>query len=134
MVQVDPIDRIMRAALVSDGEFVTALNDLLRHDLRISVRELSEKSGIAQSSLYKILHGRRSPNLSTLRAIIRALRQLYHVGDEDFIGLIAARPVLESVEERMADVEQLVHVPVATIIPRESVQQAIELAARKAWL
>jgi predicted transcriptional regulator len=177
MVQADPINRLMRAALLSDEEFVTTLNDLLRHDLRISVRELSEKSGIAQSSLYKIMHGKRSPNLSTLREIIRALRQFYHTGEEDFIGLIVARSVLESVEERVADVdghrrrvreypvhtmedaivaavraeregaiaivcapivssviEQLVHVPVATIIPRGSVQRAIELAARKAWL
>jgi predicted transcriptional regulator len=177
MAQVDPIDRIMRAALISDEEFVTTLTDLLRHDLRISIRELSDKSGIAQSSLYKIMHGKRSPNLSTLRAIIRALRQLYHVGDEAFIGLIAARSVLESVEERMTDIEghrmrvreypvhtmedaivaavraeregaiaivcapivssvieQLVRVPVATIIPRESVQAAIELAAKKAWI
>jgi len=177
MAQVDPIDRIMRAALVSDEEFVATLNDLLRHDLRISIRELSDKSGIAQSSLYKIMHGQRSPNLSTLRAIIRALRQLYHVGDEAFIGLIAARSVLESVEERVTDIdghrmrvreypvhtmedaivaavraeregaigivcapivssviEQLVRVPVATIIPRESVQAAIELAAKKAWI
>jgi predicted transcriptional regulator len=177
MAQVDPIDRIMRAALVSDEEFVATLNDLLRHDLRISIRELSDKSGIAQSSLYKIMHGQRSPNLSTLRAIVRALRQLYHVGDEAFIGLIAARSVLESVEERVTDVdghrmrvreypvhtmedaivaavraeregaigivcapivssviEQLVRVPVATIIPKESVQAAIELAAKKAWI
>jgi predicted transcriptional regulator len=176
MVQADPIDKLMRAALISDEEFVSTLNNLLRHDLRISVRELSEKSGIAQSSLYKIMHGKRSPNLSTLREIIRALRQFYHVGEEDFIGLIAARQVLESVEDRVIDVEghrrrvreypvhtmedaivaavraeregaiaivcapivssvieQLVHVPVATIIPRESVQRAIELAARKAW-
>ncbi|MFA6225937.1 MAG: helix-turn-helix domain-containing protein [Methanoregula sp.] len=88
MAQVDPIDHLMRAALISDDEFMTTLNDLLKHDLRISVRELSEKSGIAQSSLYKIMHGKRSPNLSTLRAIIHALRQLYHVGDEVFIGLI----------------------------------------------
>ncbi|MDP3564990.1 MAG: helix-turn-helix domain-containing protein [Methanoregula sp.] len=177
MVQVDPIDRLMRAALVSDEEFVTTLNDLLKHDLRISVRELSDKSSIAQSSLYKILHGKRSPNLSTLRAIIHALRKLYHVGDEAFIGLIAARPVLESVEERVTDIdghrmrvreypvhtmedaivaavraeregaiaivcapivssviEQIVRVPVATIIPKESVQAAIELAAKKAWI
>jgi len=177
MGQTDPIDRIIRAALISDEDFVSTLNEILRRDLRISVRELSEKSGIAQSSLYKILHGRRSPNLSTLREIIRALRILYHVGEEEFIGLIAARQVLESVEERVADIdghrrrvreypvhtiedaivaavraekegaiaivcapivssviEQLVHVPVATIIPRESVQRAIELAARKAWL
>jgi predicted transcriptional regulator len=123
------------------------------------------------------MHGQRSPNLSTLRAIVRALRQLYHVGDEAFIGLIAARSVLESVEERVTDVdghrmrvreypvhtmedaivaavraeregaigivcapivssviEQLVRVPVATIIPKESVQAAIELAAKKAWI
>ena len=59
MVQVDPIDRVTRAALASDEEFVTTLNDILRHDLRISIRELSEKSGIAQSSLYKIMHGKR---------------------------------------------------------------------------
>jgi predicted transcriptional regulator len=98
------------------------------------------------------------------------------MGEEEFIGLIAARPVLESVQERTADIdghrmtvreypvhtiedaiiaavraeregaiaivcapivssiiEQLVHIPVATIIPRGSVQRAIELAARKAW-
>lgn len=177
MVQADPINRLTRAALLSDEEFVSTLNDLLRHDLRISVRELSEKSGIAQSSLYKIMHGKRSPNLSTFREIIRAIRQFYHTGDEDFIGLIVARSVLESVTDRVTDIdgqrrrvreypvhtmedaivaavraeregaiaivcapivssviEQLVQVPVATIIPRGSVQRAIELAARKAWL
>src|SRR5512145_2376445 len=177
MVQADPIDRLMRAALASDEEFVLTLDDLLRRDLRISIRELSESSGIAQSSLYKLLHGRRSPNLSTLRAIIRAMRRFYHAGEGEFIGLIVARPVLATTEERTAEVdsqrvkireypvntwedaivaavraerdgavaivcapivsgviEQLVRIPVATIIPRESVQRAIELAARKAWL
>ncbi|MGB9176920.1 MAG: helix-turn-helix domain-containing protein [Methanoregula sp.] len=177
MVQTDPIDRLMRAALTSDEEFVATLDDLLRRDLRISIRELSEASGIAQSSLYKILHGRRSPNLSTLRAIMRAMRQFYRAGEGEFIGLIVARSVLDTIEERTMDVEnrrvkvreypvhtmedaivagvraeregavaivcapivssiieQLVHIPVATIIPRESVQRAIELAARKAWL
>jgi predicted transcriptional regulator len=177
MVQVDPIDRIMRSALISDEEFVTTLNELLHHDLRISVRELSEKSGIAQSSLYKILHGKRSPNLSTLRAIINALRQLYLTPEGRFIGLIVSRSVLDTIEEKTAEVdakrvrvreypvhtmedaivaavraeregavaivcapilssvvEQLVRIPVATIIPRDSVQRAIELAARKAWI
>ncbi len=177
MAQLDPIDRLTRAALDSDEEFVTTLNDLLRHDLRISIRELSEKSGIAQSSLYKIMHGKRSPNLSTVRAIIRALRLLYRSPEGEFIGLIVARSVLDIIEEKTAEVdarrvrvreypvhtmddaivaavraeregavaivcapilssivEQLVRIPVATIIPRESVQRAIELAARKAWI
>jgi len=177
MVLTDPINRLMRAALLSDQEFVRALNQIMKNDLRISVRELSEKSGIAQSSLYKILHGQRSPNLSTLRSVVDALRQFERSGEGEFIGLIAARPVLDIVQERNAEVdghrirvreypvhtmedaivaavraeregataivcapivssviEQLVHIPVATIIPRESVQRAIELAARKAWL
>jgi predicted transcriptional regulator len=177
MAQLDPIDRLTRAALDSDEEFVTTLNDLLRHDLRISIRELSEKSGIAQSSLYKIMHGKRSPNLSTVRAIVRALRLLYRSPEGEFIGLIVARSVLDIIEEKTAEVdarrvrvreypvhtmddaivaavraeregavaivcapilssivEQLVRIPVATIIPRESVQRAIELAARKAWI
>ncbi|MDD1674085.1 MAG: helix-turn-helix domain-containing protein [Methanomicrobiales archaeon] len=176
MVQLDPVDRLLRGALVSDEQFVAALAEILKHDLRISVRELSEQSGIAQSSLYKILHGKRSPNLTTLRAVIRALRSFYRMGEEEFIGVIAARPVLEGIVERMTDVdgkkvrvreypvqtiedaiiaavraeregaagivcapivsgtiEQLVHIPVATIIPKESMTRAIELAARKAW-
>jgi predicted transcriptional regulator len=176
MVQLDPIDRLLRAALVSDEQFVATLAGILKHDLRISVRELSEKSGIAQSSLYKILHGKRSPNLSTVRAIGHALRTFYRAGDEEFIGVIAARPVLEGIVDRMAEVqgrrirvreypvqtledaivasvraeregaigivcapivsgtiEQLVHVPVATIVPKESMVRAIELAAKKAW-
>jgi predicted transcriptional regulator len=177
MIQMDPIDRLTRAALSSDEEFVAALNDLLRHDLRISVRELSDKSGIAQSTLYKIMHGKRSPNLSTLRAIVRTLRQFYRSTEGEFIGLIVARSVLDTIEEKTAEVdtkrirvreypvhtmedaivaavraeregavaivcapilssviEQLVRIPVATIIPRESVQRAIEHAARKAWI
>jgi predicted transcriptional regulator len=177
MIQVDPIDRLTRAALTSDEEFVGTLNVLLRNDLRISVRELSDKSGIAQSSLYKIMHGKRSPNLSTLRAIIRTLRHFYRTTEGEFIGLIVARSVLDTIQEKTAEVdakrvrvreypvhtmedaivaavraeregavaivcapilssviEQLVRIPVATIIPRESVQRAIELAARKAWI
>jgi len=177
MVLTDPINRLMRAALLSDQDFVRALNQIMRNDLRISVRELSEKSGIAQSSLYKILHGQRSPNLSTLRSVVHALRQFERSGEGELSGLSAGGPVLDIVQERNAEVdghrirvreypvhtmedaivaavraeregataivcapivssviEQLVHIPVATIIPRESVQRAIALAARTAWL
>jgi predicted transcriptional regulator len=177
MTRDDPIDRLIRAAIRSDEEFVEVLTGLMEHDLRIGVRELSERSGVAASSLYKILSGARSPNLSTFRAIVRALRKEQAGPEEAFIGLIAARPVLDVTIERSAEVdgrrvnvreypahswedavvaavraeregasaivcapvvsrvvEQLVRIPVATIIPRDSVQRAIELAARKAWL
>ena len=176
-MQRDPVDRLVNAALISDDEFVHALREVMQRDLRISVRELAEKSGVAPSSLYKMLHGKRSPNLTTLRAIVQAMRRITLSSEGEFIGLIAARPVLDVILERNAEVdgrkvrireypvhtmeeaivaavraeregavaivcapivssviEQLVKVPVATIIPRESVQRALELAARKAWL
>jgi len=173
----DPVEKIIKAALVSDEEFSLVLRDVIKRDLRISVMDLSQASGISPSSIYKIVHGQRSPNLSTLRAVIRAIRGISRSPGGEFIGLIAARPVLDVVQERNAVVdgkhvrireypvhtmeeaiisalraeregaiaivcapivssviEQIVNVPVATIIPRGSVQRAIELAARKAWI
>lgn len=177
MPQMNSIDRLVKGALLSDEEFVAALDHIIRHDLRVTVRELAEASDIAQSSLYKIIHGERSPNLSTLRQIVRGIRSFSRQEEGDFIGLIAARSVLESVEDRTtlvdgrqvmvreypvhtvedafvaairaeregaaaivcapivsAVVEQMVKIPVATIIPRESVQRAIELGSRKAGI
>lgn len=177
MTRMNPVDRLIRGALQSDEEFVSVLEQVIRHDLRITVRQLSEASGIAQSSLYKILHGERSPNLSTLRQIVSGIRSFTRQEEGEFIGLIAARHVLEYVEEKSvpvggrsvrvreypvhtiedaiiaairaeregaiaivcapivsAVIEQIIQIPVATIIPRESVQRAIELASRKAGI
>jgi predicted transcriptional regulator len=176
MVHLDPVDRLVRSAVISDERFIITLEDILNHELRISVKELAQQSGIAQSSLYKILHGKRSPNLSTLRSICHALRHFSHTEEGEFIGVIAARPVLEGIVERLTEVdghairvreypvqtvedaivagvraerdgaigivcapivsgpiEQLVSIPVATIVPRESMVLAIERAARKGW-
>ena len=49
MVPIDPIDQLMRAALISDEEFVTALNDLPRHDILTNIRELAGISVVAQN-------------------------------------------------------------------------------------
>ena len=176
MAHLDPIDRLLRSAITSDEAFVSTLQDILKHEIRISVKELSIQSNIAQSSLYKILHGKRSPNLTTIRSICHAIRHFYHIEEGEFIGVIAARPVLEGIVERISEVdghpirvreypvqtvedaivagvraeregaigivcapivsgpiEQLVSVPVATIVPRESMVLAIERAARKGW-
>ena len=56
-------------------------------------------------------------------AIIAAVR----AEREGAVAIVCA-PIVSSV------IKQLVHIPVATIIPRDSVQRAIELASRKAWL
>jgi len=86
MIQIDPIDR-------SHAPHLLQMRNLSEPSMTSPPRpphkcqELSEKSGIAQSSLYKILHGKRSPNLSTLRAIIHSLRQLYRSTEGNLLVL-----------------------------------------------
>ncbi|MHC1626183.1 MAG: helix-turn-helix domain-containing protein [Methanoculleaceae archaeon] len=105
MAGTDPIDRLIHAALDSNEEFVNALEEVIRDDLRWSVHELSERSGVSQSTLYKILQGGRSPNLTTVRAIVRAVRGVKRLENGPFIALIAARYVLEGVTTKHLDLE-----------------------------
>jgi predicted transcriptional regulator len=162
----------MKAAFLSDEALRDAMHEVLT-ERGISAREFSKMSAIPQSTLYKILSGHREPNITTLRQIVRTLRQQEGPG-ERFIAIIAARPVLDKIEEkkmRIGDrlltlreysatnieeaiiaavkaerdgaaalvcapivsptVEKLLSIPVATIIPRDSVIRAIEVAAKK---
>lgn len=165
-------DVVMRAAFQSDEALRDALKEVLS-EMAISAREFSRRSQIPQSTLYKILSGHREPNITTLRQIVKTIRQME--GPEGaFIAIIAARTVLDKIEEkkmRIGDkilvlreysatnieeaiiaairaerdgaaalvcapivsptVEKLLTIPVATIIPRESVIRAIEVAAKK---
>jgi predicted transcriptional regulator len=165
-------DRVMRAAFQSDEVLREVLRDVLS-ELGLSARKFSKSSGIPQSTLYKILSGHREPNITTLRQIVKTIRQLEGV-DGSFIAIIAARPVLDAISEKKTKigdkmltlreysatnieeaiiaairaerdgaaalvcapivsptVEKLLTIPVATIIPKESVIRAIEVAARK---
>jgi predicted transcriptional regulator len=165
-------DRVMRAAFQSDENLRETLKEVLS-ELELSAREFCKISGIPQSTLYKILSGHREPNITTLRQIVKTIKQL-EGSDGNFIAIIAARPVLDKISEkkmRIGDkmltlreysatnieeaiiaavraerdgasalvcapivsptVEKLLTIPVATIIPRDSVMRAIEVAARK---
>ncbi|MDM7934470.1 MAG: helix-turn-helix domain-containing protein [Methanothrix sp.] len=162
----------MRAAFHSDEALREALREVLG-ELGLSGREFSKVSGIPQSTLYKILSGHREPNITTLRQIVRTVRQLEGT-EGNFIAIIAARPVLDTISEKKMmlggrmltlreysattieeaiiaairaerdgasaivcapivspTVEKILSIPVATIIPKESVIAAIEVAARK---
>ena len=61
-------------------------------ELGLSAREFSKASDIPQSTLYKILSGHREPNISTLRQIVKTIRQL-EGSEGNFIAIIAARPI-----------------------------------------
>jgi predicted transcriptional regulator len=165
-------ERVMRAAFQSDE----TLRDMLKEvfsDLGMSAREFSKASGVPQSTLYKILSGHREPNITTLRQVVKTIRQL-EGSEGNFIAIIAARPVLDKISEKKMKigdrmltlreysatnieeaiiaairaerdgasalvcapivsptVEKLLSIPVATIIPKDSVVRAIEVAARK---
>ena len=165
-------DRVMRAAFQSDENLRETLKEVLS-DLGFSAREFSKSSGIPQSTLYKMLSGHREPNITTLRQVVKTIRQL-EGSEGNFIAIIAARPVLDKISEKKMKigdkmltlreysattieeaiiaairaerdgaaalvcapivsptVEKLLSIPVATIIPKDSVLRAIEVAARK---
>jgi predicted transcriptional regulator len=166
------VERVMRAAFQSDERLRETLKEVFR-ELGLSAREFSKVSAIPQSTLYKILSGHRDPNITTLRQIVKTIRQL-EGSEGNFIAIIAARPVLDKINEKKMKigdrmltlreysattieeaiiaairaerdgasalvcapivsptVEKLLSIPVATIIPRDSVIRAIEVAAGK---
>ena len=165
-------DRVMRSAFQSDENLRETLKEVLS-ELGLSAREFSKSSAIPQSTLYKILSGHREPNITTLRQIVKTIKQL-EGSEGNFIAVIAARPVLDKIVEKKMKigdqmltlreysatnieeaiiaavraerdgasalvcapivsptVEKLLSIPVATIIPKDSVMRAIEVAARK---
>lgn len=94
-------DDVIRASMESDVEFQRTLGRIIKEELRLSVIEFSKKSGIPHSTLYKTLSGAREPNLRTLRDIVSTIRKLTEENKDEFIAVIAARPVLETMEERI---------------------------------
>lgn len=173
---MDPAYRIIRAALDSDEALRETLEAVIRDDLGMTAAEFALASNISPSTLYKVLSGDREPGLKTLRRIISAVQRMQGGGRGEFIAVIAARPVLDKIEERRlridgelvtireypansveeaiiaavrserdgatalvcapivsSTVEKVLSIPVATIMPRESVAEAIRIAARKRY-
>ena len=92
-------NKIIDSAFESDEAFQNTLLKVIKEDLDLTIVEFSEKAGIPVSTLYKILSGNREPNLKTLRQIVKTVNDLTTSSTEDFIGVIAARPVLDNINE-----------------------------------
>lgn len=94
-------DRVIRAVFESDKRFQSVLLRVIKDELGMTVLEFGECASIPHSTMYKILEGRREPNVKTLRQIIQTIRKLEGTGNErNFIAVIAARPVLDRITER----------------------------------
>ena len=165
--------RLITAAFESDKAFQAALHRAIKEDLNMDIVDFSKEADIPHSTLYKILSGNRASNIKTLRQIINTVKK-YEDTDTDFIAVIAARVVLDtiietkrkiggrlitikeysanSIEEAIIvavraerdgakalvcapivshTVEKIVSIPVATIMPKESIIEAIEIAMKK---
>jgi predicted transcriptional regulator len=120
--------KVSRAAMEGDDQLREAMREAIG-TLGISIKELSEASGLSMSAIYKLLSGKREPNLRSLRAIVKGIGEIEGLGDRDFVAIIASRRVIDLINISSIDVGG------KTIrireYPSESVEEAI-LAAVEA--
>jgi predicted transcriptional regulator len=170
-------NELIDSILESDDAFRLTLKRILKTELGMSIPEFSKKSGISQSTIYKIISEEREPNLRTIRQIIKAIRKIEGLKSEPFVAVVVARSVLNKIEERKVKIkgkeiiireypansmeetiisaikaerdgavavvcapivsttiEKILRVPVATIMPKDGLTDAIALAAKKTWV
>ncbi|TQD23935.1 helix-turn-helix domain-containing protein [Methanolobus vulcani] len=168
------VDKIIDAVFESDDDFRRILSTTIKEDLNLNMAEFAEQAGVPASTLYKIMSGKREPNVKTLRQIIKTVKRLEGSEKGEFIAVIAARPVLDNISETKRKicgnlctireysatsmeeaiiaavraerdgakalvcapivsptVEKILRIPVATIMPKNSLFDAIELVAKK---
>lgn len=161
--------------MIGDEAFSEMLRKVVKDNLQLDLGEFARMAGIASSTVYKIISEKRAPNLKTIRAIVNTIDSLEKSTEGEFIAIIAARFVLDRIEDRIVQiegrsiqvreypagtiedvivaairaeeegamaivcapivsstVERVVHVPIVTIAPRDSVFEAIRIAAKKA--
>jgi predicted transcriptional regulator len=167
-------DKITDAVFESDERLREVLSKVIKDELGLTALEFAEKADIPQSTLYKIMSGKREPNMKTLRQIVKTIKRIEGSEKGNFIAVIAARPVLDNINETKRKicgnlctireysatsmeeaiiaavraerdgakalvcapivsptVEKILRIPVATIMPKDSLIEAIELVAKK---
>lgn len=100
-MKMSMVDELIAGILRGPGGFRDSLRRVLDEDLEMNTHEFCSKTGISQSTIYKIMQGGREPNLRTVRAVIYAVRRLGDHPGGDFLAVIASRPVLNTIMERM---------------------------------
>lgn len=93
------------ASLIMSEDFGKRLEEVVREELRLSIKEFAEKAGIPQSTIYKLLSGEREPNLSTLKKIAETIARLTKVSEE-FVAVIASRSALNQLTSYEVEIER----------------------------
>ena len=90
------VSDLISGMLREEGGFQKALRSILEDELKMSLNEFCQASGISQSTMYKILEDKREPNLRTVRQVIKSLKILVEPDDSHFIAVIASTMVVEN--------------------------------------
>ncbi|MFN3384508.1 MAG: helix-turn-helix domain-containing protein [Archaeoglobaceae archaeon] len=93
------------AELVLAEDFGKKLEALIKNELKMEIREFAKEAGISESTIYKIVSGRREPNLKTLRQIAVFIAKKIKK-TEDFIAVIASRSVLNMLMSYFVEVDE----------------------------
>lgn len=120
-------ERVASALADSREAFQRELRAAIKR-LGLSVTEFASRAGIPVSTLYKALGEARDPKLSTVRALMAALKRLERPDAAPFIAVVASRPFLNEVV-RTSVVVQDVEVPVREY-PAHSAEEAIVAAVQ----
>ena len=122
-----PTNDLISGMLKEEGGFQKALKDVLENDLDMTVNEFCRRTGISQSTMYKILEEKREPNLRTVRMIVKAVRSLSEPDNNDYIAVIASHIVFENLQKNI-DVNG--HNVILKEYPVATVEDAIIAAVR----
>ena len=98
-------EKLLWAALEGDAAFRKVLAGVLDEDLDMTAREFARRSGLGESTVYKMLSGDRRPNLQTLRKLIRSVQEMEGSRRGRFVALIASRVVVEDMKERVQELD-----------------------------
>jgi predicted transcriptional regulator len=98
-------EKLLWAALEGDAAFRKVLAGVLDEDLDMTAREFARRSGLGESTVYKMLSGDRRPNLKTLRRLIRSVQEVEGSRMGRFVALIASRAVVEDMKDRVHELD-----------------------------
>ena len=70
--------------------------------LGLNIKEFAKESGIPESTLYKIISGKKDFRISTLKRIIGTVREIEELESEFTIAIITTRQALDMVTRKLS--------------------------------
>lgn len=83
-----------------EGEFGVRLEQAISK-MGLSIKEFAKESGIPESTLYKVVSGRKDFRVSTLKEIIKTIREREELEHDFVVAVITTREALDMIDRRL---------------------------------